>query len=475
MNEALQMVQQGISLAGPKTEKYLKALESQADKFATAGGSASQYFAVVTSGFRDSTDWEKEIEKGAKATTQTFDSLVGQMSEGQQLQQQLVNSTAAFNTELASLFEGSGDLVDSLKVSFYDFATGALRTVKTSVVGILNYFIDLYNESLAFRLIVQGVIVVFKSLWEIVKAVTSTLVNGFSTFGDIVKAIFTGHWGDIPQIIAKSIDSQIEIFKEAGTNMYAAVKDGFESALHNKPIELIDVNTVLAPTKATNQVSQSSKNRTVIPTTDHSRGLETSLKPLTSASDAFAKTQKVLNDRVLADLADQRAAYVSLGDQIAQSLGVDAVNAIGAMGNALAGTQGAFKSLVGSALESIAKIIDGFLAQAIAATIAKDAALPGIGLFVAAAGATAIAALFKSKVPAFANGTDFAPGGLSLVGERGVELLNVPRGSQISPNKQTEALLSGNGGQLRISVDTIRLKGEDLLITLKQAQNNRDR
>lgn len=34
----------------------------------------------------------------------------------------------------------------------------------------------------------------------------------------------------------------------------------------------------------------------------------------------------------------------------------------------------------------------------------------------------------------FANGTDSAPGGLSIVGERGPELLNLPRGGQVIPN-----------------------------------------
>jgi len=37
-------------------------------------------------------------------------------------------------------------------------------------------------------------------------------------------------------------------------------------------------------------------------------------------------------------------------------------------------------------------------------------------------------------VPAFANGTNFAPGGMALVGERGPELVNLPRGSQVIPN-----------------------------------------
>lgn len=44
-------------------------------------------------------------------------------------------------------------------------------------------------------------------------------------------------------------------------------------------------------------------------------------------------------------------------------------------------------------------------------------------------------------IPHFASGTNFAPGGVSLVGERGPELVNLPRGSQVVPNHR----LSGGG------------------------------
>ena len=40
--------------------------------------------------------------------------------------------------------------------------------------------------------------------------------------------------------------------------------------------------------------------------------------------------------------------------------------------------------------------------------------------------------LFKGL--AFAGGTDYAPGGMALVGEQGPELVNLPRGSQVIPN-----------------------------------------
>lgn len=45
-------------------------------------------------------------------------------------------------------------------------------------------------------------------------------------------------------------------------------------------------------------------------------------------------------------------------------------------------------------------------------------------------------------IPGFAGGTNFAPGGLAIVGERGPELVNLRRGSQVIPNHE----LSGMGG-----------------------------
>jgi hypothetical protein len=56
----------------------------------------------------------------------------------------------------------------------------------------------------------------------------------------------------------------------------------------------------------------------------------------------------------------------------------------------------------------------------------------------------------------FAGGTNFAPGGLSLVGERGPELVNLPRGSQVIPNNRI-------GGQL-----TCRVSGRELEFVLNQ-------
>jgi SLT domain-containing protein len=57
-----------------------------------------------------------------------------------------------------------------------------------------------------------------------------------------------------------------------------------------------------------------------------------------------------------------------------------------------------------------------------------------------------IATKLNTPRPAHANGTDYAPGGLSLVGERGPEWVNLPRGSKVWPNG------TGPGGSMQVEV-----------------------
>jgi hypothetical protein len=70
--------------------------------------------------------------------------------------------------------------------------------------------------------------------------------------------------------------------------------------------------------------------------------------------------------------------------------------------------------------------------------------------------------LFRAAVggtfglPAFANGTVNAPGGLAMVGERGPELVNLPSGSRVFDSQKTERMM-GEGGQEVTINQTINL------------------
>lgn len=57
------------------------------------------------------------------------------------------------------------------------------------------------------------------------------------------------------------------------------------------------------------------------------------------------------------------------------------------------------------------------------------------------------------KIPGFAAGTNYAPGGLAWVGERGPELVNLPRGSQVIPNHALGDRGDGVNVPVNINID----------------------
>ncbi|HEU0367625.1 MAG TPA: hypothetical protein VFR42_00335, partial [Candidatus Acidoferrum sp.] len=96
------------------------------------------------------------------------------------------------------------------------------------------------------------------------------------------------------------------------------------------------------------------------------------------------------------------------------------------------------------------------LAEASVMTAAGEAAAWGFESVMAAlpfpvniAVAPAIAASALAQTEAygqFAAGTDSAPGGMALVGEKGPELVNLPRGSQVIPNHKIMQYANGTPG-----------------------------
>lgn len=99
---------------------------------------------------------------------------------------------------------------------------------------------------------------------------------------------------------------------------------------------------------------------------------------------------------------------------------------------------GAFNGLLDGtkSIRSALADIFGDLARMAANSLIKSLLAGAFG-----GGGGGLGALFG--MPAFASGTNFAPGGMALVGERGPELVNLPRGSQVIPNDKIGAPAGG--------------------------------
>lgn len=103
-------------------------------------------------------------------------------------------------------------------------------------------------------------------------------------------------------------------------------------------------------------------------------------------------------------------------------------------------------------------------------------------IFGGGGGASSTIQVGNQLFPKFASGTNFAPGGMALVGERGPELVNLPRGAQVIPNHMLPSIPTGaanDNSSVSVSVGgaTVVVQGdasEKTLTLINQALKQHD-
>lgn len=118
----------------------------------------------------------------------------------------------------------------------------------------------------------------------------------------------------------------------------------------------------------------------------------------------------------------------------------------GQSGGAAGGAAGA-AALTGSATALTASSTALDLSATALVTAATSLTAAGAALAASSAASTASSVAGSFIGPSlgfFAGGTSFAPGGLAVVGERGPELVSLPRGSRVRSAPETSRLIGGN-------------------------------
>lgn len=172
-------------------------------------------------------------------------------------------------------------------------------------------------------------------------------------------------------------------------------------------------------------------------------------------------------DLLEAKLMTMQDAVLALSDALINGLG----SAFYAMGEAMVQGEDGWKAFASAAIKSIAGIVKA-LGDQLAAMAAADlavgiamssnvvtagaaggfytsAAIKAGGAAAAWAAAGALSAYASSD--AFASGTNYAPGGMALVGEQGPEMVRLPQGSQVIPNHYAKG---GMGGGVNITINS---------------------
>lgn len=151
------------------------------------------------------------------------------------LQEEQLNSQLELQNALSGLFDATGGNFETLQTRVKVFINESLTGLIKGIISLVNYVIELYNESLSVRVVVNSVIATFKSgldlignafgfLIDIIKA-TGTVIKGALTldFDDVKKGVadYAKAWGDLITTTAKDISDN---FGEMSENIQKKIK-----------------------------------------------------------------------------------------------------------------------------------------------------------------------------------------------------------------------------------------------------------
>ena len=113
--------------------------------------------------------------------------------------------------------------------------------VRPILVGTINYFIDLYNETALFRLVIQMVIASFKNLWTVGKAIFDGFGQNLKGIGQLILGAFTFDIDKVQEGLNNIKDAAVDTV----TDIISGISDNYGEALENafSPKEKIELVT----------------------------------------------------------------------------------------------------------------------------------------------------------------------------------------------------------------------------------------
>lgn len=191
-------------------------------------------------------------------------------------------------------------------------------------------------------------------------------------------------------------------------------------------------------------------------------GIKVPILPVVDTNKPIPLPNNLVN---FADSANQFMidAGVAIGTSFADGISA-AISGTASFGDVFKGILSALGQTVSAFGKQLVKL--GILA--LAAKKSMENAFSNPYLLIAAGIALSVFGTLlsqTSKKQGFAVGTNFAPGGMALVGERGPEMVSLPRGAKVTPSAQTAQMMGGAMQQVEVFGT---LRGQDIYFSNKK-------
>ncbi len=156
-----------------------------------------------------------------------LDNVKDRAGELAELQEEQLRSQVELENVIASVFDATGGSFESMTTKAKTFVNDGIIAIIKGCVDIVNWFVRLYNKSIAVRAIFNSIVNSFKTIWSVAKFALSQIIDGFKSLGDIIEGVFTLDVGKIKEGYQKGINA----FKDNFMSMVNEIKKNTEDAV----------------------------------------------------------------------------------------------------------------------------------------------------------------------------------------------------------------------------------------------------
>ena len=236
-----------------------------------------------------------------KDISTNMDEVKGKAGVLAQLQEEQLQSQIELQNALSGLFDATGGNFETLTTQAKVFVNQGLTAIIKGVINVVDYLIELYNESVLIRAIWNGIVAGFKTTFD-------TLGNLFGFFIDIVKATgtalkgaFTLDFDDVKKGLADYAAAYGNLVKAQVKDITENFQEGLEGMQKKiKPLT-IPVSVGDTPTPQTDNKPVTTQNPTVTPSgkSDAEKAAEQQAKQIEAAYKKNLEATRKLQDAQL--------------------------------------------------------------------------------------------------------------------------------------------------------------------------------
>lgn len=232
-----------------------------------------------------------------KDISTNMDEVKGEAGVLAQLQEEQLQSQIELQNALSGLFDATGGNFETLTTQAKVFVNQGLTAIIKGVIDVVNYLIELYNESVLIRAIWNGIVAGFKTTFD-------TLGNLFGFFIDIVKATgtalkgaFTLDFDDIKKGLSDYAAAYGNLVKAQVKDITQNFKEGLDDM--QKKIKPITIPVSVGDTQAQIGNSPVTTNSPKIDTTKKDKEAEKAAEKVEEAYKKNLNATRKLQDAQL--------------------------------------------------------------------------------------------------------------------------------------------------------------------------------